>query len=470
MRTLNSRQGQVAPFLILLLLLFLTLLVVNVHTVDPKNFFLIILGLIIFILAFLKIHFAIGILIFSMLLSPELTIGHAAERAVVVRLDDIFLFVIFIGWLARLAIFKELGLLKKTILNIPIRNYIFVCILATGIGLLTKQQTILRSFFYLLKYFEYFILYFLVVNNIETKGEVKAFIFLMILTCFIVGVYAIYSFQVGGERATAPFEGTPGEPNTLAGYLVIIMALCGGLLFHLKAAKFIKVGLVLVLCVSFFGLLFSLSRGGWLSFIFMYITMAVLLPRRRALMIFIAVFVITLAPMIFPGAVKRRFTETFRPTPRGSRFEVLGRELSIDESGSYRIKALGRGYQELLDSPIVGHGIPMFTVIDMQYARVMMETGLLGILTFGFLLVRLFKVGRDALKAGIESGDGFVQGISVGFLAGFVGLLIHAFSAASFIIVRIMEPFWFLTAIVVSLPDLFLSQRQKEEGFVAEGT
>jgi hypothetical protein len=45
-------------------------------------------------------------------------------------------------------------------------------------------------------------------------------------------------------------------------------------------------------------------------------------------------------------------------------------------------------------------------------------------------------------------------GVSLGFLAGFIGLLVHGFAANTFIIVRIMEPFWFLTAVVVSMPYL----------------
>jgi len=42
----------------------------------------------------------------------------------------------------------------------------------------------------------------------------------------------------------------------------------------------------------------------------------------------------------------------------------------------------------------------------------------------------------------------------MGFLAGFIGLLVHAVGANTFIIVRIMEPFWFILAIVIMLPEL----------------
>lgn len=404
-----------------------------------------------------------------MLLSPELTLAQAADRTVVLRFDDIFLFMIFIGWLAKLAVFKELNLLKKTVLNIPIRNYIFVCVLATAMGLLTRQQSLARSFFYLLKYFEYFMLYFLVVNNIENVKEVKIFVFLMIFTCLVVSIYALYSHFGMGLRATAPFEGKEGEPNTLAGYLVILMALCMGLLFHLKNMR-IRMGLLLVLLAAFMALLFSLSRGGWLSFIFMYLAMIVLVPRYRAFLILGMACMIAFAPIIFPGEVKTRFAATFERSAKSRTFKVAGKNMAIDESGSYRLNSLAFGYRELLESPLVGHGVPTLALVDTQFTRVMIETGALGLWAFGFLLLRIFSAGRYCLWKARQAQDGFMQGLAVGFQAGFVGLIVHCFSAASFIIVRIMEPFWFLAALVVSMSFLVPLPKQEQGAFIAEGT
>ena len=44
--------------------------------------------------------------------------------------------------------------------------------------------------------------------------------------------------------------------------------------------------------------------------------------------------------------------------------------------------------------------------------------------------------------------------ISIGFLSGFMGLLLFSAAAATFIIIRIMEPFWFIVAIIAVLPEL----------------
>jgi hypothetical protein len=48
----------------------------------------------------------------------------------------------------------------------------------------------------------------------------------------------------------------------------------------------------------------------------------------------------------------------------------------------------------------------------------------------------------------------FYHGISLGFLAGFIGLCGHALGTNTFIIIRIMEPFWLLAGIVISIPKI----------------
>jgi len=53
-----------------------------------------------------------------------------------------------------------------------------------------------------------------------------------------------------------------------------------------------------------------------------------------------------------------------------------------------------------------------------------------------------------------ETGDPLHRGISMGFLAGFIELLVHSIGANTFIIVRIMEPFWFVTGMVAMIPEL----------------
>jgi hypothetical protein len=40
----------------------------------------------------------------------------------------------------------------------------------------------------------------------------------------------------------------------------------------------------------------------------------------------------------------------------------------------------------------------------------------------------------------------------MGFIAGFIGLVVHSLGTNTFILVRIMEPFWFFAGIIAVLP------------------
>jgi len=58
-----------------------------------------------------------------------------------------------------------------------------------------------------------------------------------------------------------------------------------------------------------------------------------------------------------------------------------------------------------------------------------------------------------------EIPEPFYKGLILGFISGFAGILTQAIGTNTFIIVRIMEPFWFLCAIVMTLPKILNSQQ-----------
>ncbi|MDD2689807.1 MAG: hypothetical protein PHT41_06640, partial [Candidatus Omnitrophica bacterium] len=102
--------------------------------------------------------------------------------------------------------------------------------------------------------------------------------------------------------------------------------------------------------------------------------------------------------------------------------------------------------------------------IDGQIFLTLCEVGLLGLIFFIWVLVRLFREARKVFYTALVKNDDFAKGLSVGFLSGFVGLLFHSLSANTFIIIRIMEPFWFMAAILICLPQLM----EQEEAAIKE--
>ena len=68
-------------------------------------------ALVLFVLAFVRTEFGLYVVVFSMLLSPEITAGGtlAERRTVTFRTEDFVLLVIAFTWFAKTAVNKELG-------------------------------------------------------------------------------------------------------------------------------------------------------------------------------------------------------------------------------------------------------------------------------------------------------------------------------------------------------------------------
>jgi hypothetical protein len=427
---------------------FVVILGLCVYKLPLQIPIIVLLSSIVFTIALIKTDIALIILIFSMLLSPELQVGGIRGRSVVLRLDDILLLTVFLGWLAKMAIDKQLSLSKPTALSQPIIAYVLVCLIATALGVLQGQSNPKESVFYLLKYFEYFLLFFMVVNNIKSMEQIKLFVFCMFLTCFLACAHAWWVHFSAGGRASAPFEGRRGEANTFAGYLLLMISVIVGLLLCSRQRhQFWLAGLLVFIAGPF---LWTLSRGAWLGLFPVITTFVVLTKKRRMALVASIVILAALSPILLSDSVQQRARSTFMP---GRHYTVLGRRMAFAESGAIRIEGWKGSLKRWYKRPLLGYGVPGFGVVgDSQYVRVLREVGMIGFVIFTWLMVTIFRVARDTFKVCCD--DDFAQGLSLGFIAGLAGLLTQALTAETFIIIRIMEPFWFLAAIVVVLPEI----------------
>ena len=89
----------------------------------------------------------------------------------------------------------------------------------------------------------------------------------------------------------------------------------------------------------------------------------------------------------------------------------------------------------------------------------LVETGIIGMFSFIILLAFIFKQGIIVFE---EANDPFHRCLCMEVLADFIGLLVHAIGANTFSVVRIMEPLWFVLAMVVMIPEL-LSKNAPDE-------
>lgn len=411
-----------------------------------------VLAIIIFTFSFVSTEIALYMLIFSMLLGPQLTVGGGDEvtaargRGVALRADDVLIAVIGLSWFLRVAIDKELGFFLRTPLNVPIAVYFLICIVATVHGYyLMRRLNPMVGFFFILKYFEYFLIYFMAVNHLREKEQIRRFLIAMLVVCFCVCVFAISQIPYV-ERVSAPFEGEEGEPNTLGGYLVLMLCLVVSLLVTPKSIGK-KPLLIVLLGLMLVSLAATLSRGSWVALPPVLLTL-VALSRNRLLIVIPLVIALAVSPYVLPKSVTDRVNYTFNQPDNDEQLKIGA--VKVDSSTSARLiswKVILT--EDFVHHPIIGWGVTGHSFVDAQIPRILIETGLLGLTAFFVLIGLLFRHGLRALRV---SRDPLFEAISVGYIAGLVGLLVHSVGANTFIIVRIMEPFWFLTALIVMIP------------------
>ncbi len=420
-----------------------------------------ILSALIFIITLVNTDLGLAVLIFSMLLSPEIVLGQVPGRDVIVRFDDILLIVITFAWLAKTAINKGLALFVRTPLNKAISIYILVCLVSTLRGAALGYVNPTKGLFYILRYTEYFLLYILVVNHIHSRKQIKFFLNAIFITCALVSVYGILQIP-SGVRVSAPFEGEVGEPNTFGGYLLLILCLAIGIFLQNvpQRLKYILAGLCVLIIFPF---LYTLSRASYLAIIFSFLAF-VILSKRRMVLVAAMVTIIILGLSIKPEVVFSRVQYTFQ-----EKHEALAKigNIYFDASSSARLFSWQDSFREWKKNPILGRGVTGYRFIDGQYIRTLPELGIIGFLALLWLLWSIFKHSLAVYK---KLDDEFFRGLSLGFIAGFMGLIIHALTANTFIVIRIMEPFWFIVGIIMVLPAFTEKELETKEGLKAELT
>jgi hypothetical protein len=419
----------------------------------PQHYLLAGAGLVaIFIITFASPEAGLYILIFSMLLSPEIIVGKVAtagflKRGVTLRLDDFLLVIIGVSWFARTALEKDKGILRETPLNKPIFWFTVAMVVSTAWGFINGLVRPVAGFFYTLKLFEYFLVYFMTVNILRNKDQVRKLVIALLVVCVLVSLYGVYQIPLG-HRVTTPFEGEIPEPNTFGGYIILILSLVLGIAMAHNSSR-VRWAMVPLFFIAI-PLLFSFSRSSMVGLIGMYLALLAFSP-RRGIVILGFIFMVLAGPVLIPQKVVDRVTHTWEQPKRPSlrhplQVKVFG--IWLDTSTSARIISYRQLSKDWLNHPVLGHGITGYQFMDAQFPRIVAEMGLVGLIIFLWLLISIFRVSYRTFK---EAKTPLFRSLGLGLTVAICALAVHGLGTNTFFIVRIMEPFWLTVGIVVRL-------------------
>jgi O-antigen ligase len=243
------------------------------------------------------------------------------------------------------------------------------------------------------------------------------------------------------RRLTAPFEGQP-EPTTLGGYLTLLVGLVLAMAIH-ERDRVRRLAWWALAGLAFVPILFTLSRTTYVAAVVMLVALGAV--TRHAMLLLSTGLALSLSPFLLPAKVLSRIAASFDAT----------RAMGLDPSFVERITVWKKAGHALRLNPVLGFGLPQ-GIVDSQFARTLIETGLAGLAAWWVLLAACFLIGRRVRRRATDPAH---RALAAGHMVGVVVLFVHALASVTFYIVRIMGPFFVLTALVASLDAYYRRAR-----------
>ncbi len=437
----------------------------NFISISPENPyfpFVLLFGFILLLATFYKPKFGLIVMLFFIMVSTDMPVEKtqsSAGRSATIRFEDIILMLVSGGWLLNRAKTRTLGVIK----NVPVYKGImimsFAMLLASLIGYLQGTVKLNNGILFTIKRLEYFWIFFMTLNIMDSYKEVR--IAVKTLICVSVAVAAIgvvqfFLFPVselvgGGATATAGF----GRANTLADFFLIAVGLTMGLFIYLKDARSSFYCLI-AFSIFLFAIIMTKSRGAYVSLPPIFFIAYLFSKSKKILLMFF--FFLLLGGMYYATTliddyraeilvekhqndIKNQFTSIGNVVTEGA---------ESDSSFYARYTAWKDITPEIMAYPFFGHGVGSMTLgfLDNQYVHELYDTGIVGLfsllymnLVIFFTVLRFFRRTKDDLS----------RGLSLGFMAAQIGMLVHGITLTNFYTILNMEAFWFILALIMIL-------------------
>ncbi|WP_018703387.1 MULTISPECIES: O-antigen ligase family protein [Sporomusaceae] len=316
----------------------------------------------------------------------------------------------------------------------------------------------------------YVLLYYLVVCNLQSAEQLRKLIWVVLCSAFLVAVYGLYQYVVGFDiSATQWVDGeqfpelktrvfsTLENPNLLAGYLVMMMALASGMAFAARSWK--EKGLLLGL-TALFGLclVYTYSRGAWLS-VAAVVAIYGWLHNRRIFWIFC---LLPLGLLVAQDSILARLTSILNPTDTSSTLRIALWESTIAMIMDNPFSGIGWGAYWMVYPEydfFINDGHTKIFHAHNMYLNIAAEIGLPGFVAFLTVMYGHWRKARRVLK---ETKDTWLAGLLLGLLAALGGLFFNGLTDYVLFNIQLSMLFWLLNAIiVVAAKSLFFSKSEE---------
>lgn len=324
--------------------------------------------------------------------------------------NDILIISMFLGWFIRAAITKE-KIFERSAFNILLLAMFFF-----------TYFSLWQATFYLgvsfpvhfgdprvqnwKNYVVFFLLFWLVFNNIKSMKDMKWLFISLACAMFLVNYYTLDQIRwSAGLASRTKFHGTFVwlGPNEVAGFYVMYLFVIAGIFWFIKN-KLAKVFLLFLILQNIYAILFLFSRGAYVALLVGLVVFGLLNRKWILVIVFLALMS---WQTILPRQVIDRIEQT--ETEYGE----------LDDSSGARIIMWEQSLQLFMKSPIIGVGFNVFPYIGFElgdthnvFIKFLAEQGIVGL---GLLLILLALSFRSGLRLYRLSKDPLLKGLGLGF-------------------------------------------------------
>lgn len=303
-------------------------------------------------------------------------------------------------------------------------------------------------------YFAFMTFYFVVINTVKTAKQLKVILTVFCLSGFLVCLYGILQYVFGWNVTQAwideeMFEdikmrvySTLENPNVLGEYILLVIPVCIALMWKKKSflAKLVFAGMAAVMGVT---LILTFSRGCWLGLMF---AAAVFVTFAAGKLWGLAIPVLPVIPMVLPESIINRFTSIGDMGDSSTSYRVfiwMGTLLMLKD---FWLSGIGPGTEAFTQVyPFYSYSSVVAPHSHNLFLQVLVESGILGILTFLTLIILFVKqlcVGHQAFGKGHT-----LSVVLVGIGAGVLGFLVQGMFDNCFYNYRVFMIFWSVLAL-----------------------
>lgn len=327
----------------------------------------------------------------------------------------------------------------------------------------------LLSGLYLLKWTEYFCVFFVSRKIIRTGEDCRFYLSVFFLLGIILALYGYveYFFHTKSYiRYYRLYERFPfyGDANHIGAFYVLWISFFTGLYTVKEDVPFRRI-LLPSLILVFIPFLGCQSRKSLLSLAAAFAA-GFLMTRRRKRLAFVMLILTVAFVFLTPPHILMRFhhqpadnTAPALVEADGSAESLFGANTGFNSDADFytgpdsdQIAFYLHTWRWMLRGTEkyflwgCGMGARHRLVYESQYVLLLSETGLTGLLLFLLLCFSPLKtLGLRQKKAGLK------EGTALGWRMALIGIMVHNITCVSLSVVKIAFPFWFLTALVLKI-------------------